>query len=82
MNHPSNKVTLENVEDLFHYHPPTAVTVPKYEAINASALAFAKAILEHAPDCADRSAAIRWVSLARMTANASIATAPVEPVEG
>lgn len=77
--HPSNKVTLQNVDQLFHYHPPTKVTIPKYEAINAASLALAKVILETCPDCADRSAAIRWVTLARMSANASIACAPVVP---
>ena len=75
-NHPSNKVTLENVEQLFSYRPPNANTIPRFEAINAAALALAKAILENAPDCADRSAAVRLVTQARMQANAAIATAP------
>jgi hypothetical protein len=78
--HPSNKPTLENLDQLFTYHRPTAVTIPKYEAINAAAKALAKAILETAPDCADRSAAIRLVTQARMQANAAIACMPPEEI--
>lgn len=75
-NHPSNRVTLDNVRDLFTYHRPTPDQIPRYEAINATALALATAILENAPDCADRSAAVRLVTQARMQANAAIACAP------
>ena len=74
--HPSNKVTLENVAEIFTYKRPTGTTIPKYEAINAAALALARSILENAPDCADRSAAIRLVTQARMQANAAIACDP------
>lgn len=74
--HPSNKITLDNVKSVFTYHRPTATTIPKYDAINAAALALAEAILTHAPDCADRAAAIRLVTQARMQANAAIACDP------
>jgi len=77
--HPSNEVTLDNVKALFTYHRPTATTIPKFEAINAAALALAEAILKNAPDCADRDAAIRLVTQARMQANAAIACAPEPP---
>lgn len=76
--HPSNKPTLENLDELFTYHPPTPATIPKFNAINEASKALAKVILETCPDCADRSAAIRLVVNARMTANASIACAPLE----
>lgn len=78
LDHPSNRVTSANVEQLFRYHPPTQETIPKFEAINAASLALARAILENTPQCADQSAAIRWVTLARMQANAAIACAPRE----
>lgn len=74
--HPSNKPTLENLDELFSYHPPRPDQVRGYEAINAAGKAFARTVLEHAPDCADRSAAIRYIRDARMTANAAIACAP------
>lgn len=77
-NHPSNKVTLDNVEDLFHYHRPTAETIPKYDAINVAALELAKVILKNVPDCAFRSSALTQLTLTRMLANAAIATAPAE----
>ncbi len=79
MSHPSNKVTLENVSHIFTYHRPTADTIPRYEKINAAALELARVILEQAPDCADRTAAIRLVTQARMQANAAIACAPSAP---
>lgn len=40
-----------------------------YDVINTVTRAFAEAIMEHAPRCADRTAAIRNVRLARMVAN-------------
>lgn len=79
-NHPSNKLTLENLDDAFTYHRPTDAQVPKYEAINLAAKAFAKTVLENAPDCADRSSALRLVNQARMEANSAIARDPVEAV--
>ena len=61
------------IDDLFTYHAPTDDQIPRYEAINAAARAFAHAIDEHCPPSADRTHAVRLVQQARMTANASIA---------
>ena len=59
--------------ELFKYHAPTDFTIPKYAAINQAAKNFAEVILQNCPPSADRSAAIRLIRDARMTANASIA---------
>lgn len=63
----------EILAQLFAYHPPTSDTIPKYSAINQAAKNFAEVILQNCPSSADRSAAIRLIRDARMTANASIA---------
>ncbi len=76
MKHPSNKVTLENVDDLTIYHPPTDDTKRRYDAINKATNDFLRVILRTAPDCADRSAALRTVRTARMEANSAIACSP------
>lgn len=75
-NHPSNKITLDNVDDLFTYHSPTAEQIPRFKRINKAAHALAVAILTDAPDCADRSSALRLVRQARMEANSAIANEP------
>lgn len=61
------------LEELFSYHPPNPETLPKYAAINQAAKNFAEIILQNCPSSADRSAAIRLIRDARMTANAAIA---------
>lgn len=63
----------DKIDNLFTYHKPRPDQIPKYDAINEAAKAFARAIDEHCPASADRSAAVRLVQQARMTANASIA---------
>lgn len=59
--------------ELFKYHPPTPETLPKYAAINQAAKNFAEVVLQNCPSSADRSAAIRLIRDARMTANAAVA---------
>lgn len=49
----------------------------RYDAINRAALAFARTIRDACPPGADRSAAMRQVREARMTANAAIACAGI-----
>jgi hypothetical protein len=78
MNHPSNKVTSENLLNIFSYHDDEN-RVPHYQAIRKSALDFAQAIIDNTPDCADRTAALRRVREAVMTANAAVALAPAYP---
>ena len=63
----------EIVAEFFKYHAPNETTIPKYAAINQAAKNFAEVILANCPGGADRSAAIRLIRDARMTANASIA---------
>src|SRR5579859_5388037 len=63
----------EILAELFKYHAPNAETLPKYAAINQAAKNFAEIVLQNCPPSADRSAAIRLIRDARMTANASVA---------
>ncbi len=63
----------EIVAEFFKYHPPNELTIPKYAAINQAAKNFAEVVLANCPRGADRSAAIRLIRDARMTANAAIA---------
>jgi len=63
----------EILAELFSYHPPNEVTIPKLVGINQAAKNFAEVILQNCPPSADRSDAIRKIREARMTANAAIA---------
>lgn len=78
MPHPSNRTTLEDLDELFTYHAPTPDQIPRYEAINEAAKLFAKVIFTNAPECADRTSALRKLRDARMWANAAVALAPRE----
>lgn len=66
-----------NDEDLlnhiFTYHAPEGDQPRQYEALREAAKEFAQCIMDVVPPCADRSAAIRKVREAVMTANAAIA---------
>ena len=64
---------IDYLTPLFVYHPPTPDQIPKYTKLRAAALAFARVIDRCVPPGADRSAAIRKVREAVMTANAGIA---------
>jgi hypothetical protein len=68
----ADPITDSVLENWFTYHDdPTAA--PKYASINAAALALAKVVRDNCPPSADRTAAIRQIREARMTANAAIA---------
>lgn len=69
----SERLSLENVEDVFTYHAPTEDQVPRFQAVKDALLSAAVVILTHVPDCADRSVALRKLREARMDANAAIA---------
>jgi hypothetical protein len=69
----SQWIAFEQVEHWFTHHPPTPEQLPKYEAIREAGRRLANAIVTNAPPSADRSAAIRSVRDAVMTANAAIA---------
>jgi len=75
MSHPSNKITLENVADVVHYHKPTDSQVKVHEDLAFAAERFLERILTLVPDCADRSTAIRCVREAKMWASAAVALA-------
>ena len=68
-------VTVEDLERWFTYHAPTPEQIDKYSAIRNTARSLAHVIFDECPDNADRTAAIRKLREAVMTANASIACA-------
>jgi hypothetical protein len=61
------------IENWFTYHTPDGDDLAKYERLRQVAKYFALAINDLCPDSADKTAAIRKVREAVMTANASIA---------
>lgn len=63
----------EILSELFSYHPPTEVTLPKFAAINQAAKNFAEVVLQNCPSSVDRSRVIEMIRDARMVANASVA---------
>jgi ribosomal protein L19 len=63
----------DQLENVFTYHPADEVSLPKYAAIRESAKAFAGVLIQSCPQSADRTAALRKVREAVMTANAAIA---------
>ena len=68
--HPRKPLDLQAV---FSYHPPVDGDPEKYAAIRAAGLHLAETIVANAPECADRTVAIRKVREAVMDANASVA---------
>jgi hypothetical protein len=74
MSHPSNKVTFENIEDIFSYHNEEW-KIPHYKEIREAAKNLAVVIVSTTPDCADRAAALRKLRETVMTANAAVALA-------
>ena len=65
--------TDNDLQNWFTYHPPTDKDVISYREVRASALEFARCIAKYCPNGADKTAAIRKVREAVMTANAAIA---------
>lgn len=61
------------IREVFSYHAPTQDQVAKYNELRESAKAFAQSIVDNCPPSADRTAALRKVREAVMTANAAIA---------
>ena len=61
------------IKNWFIYHAPTSDQLVAYEKLRNAAKDFANAINEIVPDSADKTAAIRKVREAVMTANAAIA---------
>jgi hypothetical protein len=63
----------EEIDHLFTYHPPTFEQVPLFGELREAAREFAHVVNRCCPDGADKSAAIRKIREAVMTANAAIA---------
>lgn len=66
---PQNKT----IENLFTYHAPDEDDIIHYNAIREKAKEMAYVLDEHCPPSADRTAAMRQLQDAVMTANRSIA---------
>lgn len=64
---------IEVLENWFTYHAPAPDQLTAYAKLRSAALEFAQAINDLVPDSADKTAAIRKVREAVMTANAAIA---------
>jgi hypothetical protein len=63
----------EMITEIMSYHAPTPEKLVKFAAVREKAIALVEAIDEHCPPSADRTAAVRQVQDALMTANRSIA---------
>ena len=61
------------IDNWFTYHAPSGDQLTTYAKLRTAALEFANAINALVPDCADKTAAIRKVREAVMTANAAVA---------
>lgn len=73
---PKKDLTQEEIaalDDVFRYHAPTPEQVEDYEVLRDAAKSFARTLMQVVPASADRSAALRKVREAVMTANAAIA---------
>lgn len=80
MAHISNEIRnlpVEKIEDLNKYHCAPEKEA-KYAEIRKACSALMKAILENAPECADRTTALQTVRLARMWSNSAIALDGIE----
>ena len=67
-------ISKDQLDHWFTYHAPTGqAQLLAYQKIRDAGRLLAETIVEHAPLCADQSAAIRKVREAVMTANAAIA---------
>ncbi len=59
-------------EYVFSHHPATPKKLADYEAIHVGARQFADVILDHVPECSDRSAVLRLLREASMLACAAV----------
>ena len=63
----------DQIENWFTYHAPSSGQLQAYDELRNSAKNFAHIINKYCPESADKTAAIRKVREAVMTANASVA---------
>jgi len=73
MQGPDGSVGRDPIEELFTYHKPTPEQEEAYRTIREVGMALARCIDRLCPAGPDRTAAVRSVREAVMTANASIA---------
>ena len=67
-----NEEVDKTVEDMFTYHPWGPEQTQKGNAVRDALSKAFRAIIENAPPCPDRSAALRKIREARMDANSAI----------
>lgn len=65
--------SVEDLPELFTYHPPKGDQAERYGKISAAAQDFARVVLENTPGCADQTVTIRKIIDCRMSANMTIA---------
>lgn len=61
------------VQEVFTYHPPTADQIVKYQKVRDKAKEFARVLFANTPRCADQTASVRKLRECVHTANAAIA---------
>lgn len=69
----------DQINNWFTYHAPTPEQLVQYQEIRTAAKIFAETINRHVPAGADKSAAMRLVREATMTANAGVACDAPKP---
>lgn len=71
--HPSDEMTLDNVDEVLRYHPASPDQARRHEDLADAAEVLITSILHNCPASRDRDAAIQQVRIAKMLASASIA---------
>lgn len=74
---PADELDLKQCDSWFQYHPPVGNQAARHEEVKRSAGQFARHIIALAPPGPDRTAALRKVREAMMTASAAIACGEV-----
>lgn len=69
---PSERITIDNIDDLMHFQPWTRDQIEAGNVVRETLTAAAKAILRSVPESPFRTVALRAILDARMNANAAI----------
>ena len=67
------RINKDNIEEVMTYQKPGPEQIANFEQIRYACVVLVQTILKNAPDCADRTTAIRKVREARMDSNSAIA---------
>lgn len=62
----------EEIDHQFSYQTPTEASLKAIQAIRESGRKFAQVINQYAPECADKTYAVRLIRMATMTANQAV----------